>query len=82
MREARKAQGKCILCGTRNALQGVKYCWKCSEGCKDSVLSRRAERSEQGLCIFCGERKPDEDSKSCSECKKKINDKYEENKKT
>lgn len=72
LRQLRKQQGLCTVCGKEQPIKGQLVCWQCSANNKDFCKAKYESRKKRHICHQCG--KPvDEDRVICPECSTKRN---------
>ena len=67
-RQAREAEGLCVMCGKFPALEGRRICETCRQSSAAQGAAIHANRLRDGLCVSCGGER-DSKHKSCSKCR-------------
>jgi uncharacterized OB-fold protein len=64
--------GVCVVCSTRLAMEGRRWCAVCSERATEYQARARQKRHEGGLCPRCGGERDNPERLACSACLAKV----------
>ena len=73
LREKRKSEGLCPICGLPVDNSERIVCSECTERISEQGRLRRMQRREKGLCLRCGGVVEDADRVNCRRCRSAYN---------
>jgi hypothetical protein len=66
-----KAQGLCVYCGLRPAVEGRVLCASCRDRARANTVARRTYLLGRGLCLDCGREKAVPGKRRCAACQQR-----------